>query len=264
MKFLRRKAKAMATQTEDKAVDQMAPVVVSLPDPDIEKEHPEECDELCGGQDTTADLLHTDLNALHDDGGETGTVGDPTAPNYEADVPAELKAEGKYAFGIVAPEGRDDIKYETYDPREFILVHHEVWTDVTATADEATGLAQGALQLARELRAQKRGMRKVNKHWSETKRTLRRTENLRREDNKWWANHDLAQCQRHAEEIKKKDIFATRLARRLRKARAGRDKRERQLQQADNLLDQANAQIANMERYIKHLEFLAFGNGDQS
>lgn len=242
MKFRRRKGKAMATQTEDQA--KIVDTVVSLPDPDIASE------------DTTAELLHTDLNALHDDGGETGTAGnpDPTAPNYEADVPADLKAEGKYAFGIVAPQDREDIRYDNYDPREFILVHHQVWTDVTATADEATDLAAGALQLAKELRAQKRGMRKVNKHWSETKRQLRKVEKLRHEDNQWWAKYDLAQVERHAEETKREKIFATRLARRLRKARAGRDKRERQLNQANMTLDAANQQIAAMERYIKHLE----------
>lgn len=245
----------MATQTDDQNVDQLAPIVVSLPDPDIEREDLPE-DQKPNVLHSTAALLDTDLNALHDDGGETGTAGnpDPTAPNYEADVPADLKAEGKYAFGIVAPQDREDIRYDNYDPREFILVHHQVWTDVTATADEATDLAAGALQLAKELRAQKRGMRKVNKHWSATTRELKVLGTSYNRLAKSWQDYTREEQDRHEVELKKKDIFATRLARRLRKARAGRDKRERQLNQANMTLDAANQQIAAMERYIKHLE----------
>jgi hypothetical protein len=251
----------MDTQTDTQNVDQLPPLVVSLPDPDVPKDHPEECDEFCGGADVeadggetgtagdpTADLLHADLNALHDDA---------AAP--QADVPAELKSQGNYAFALVAPEGRDDIKYTNYDPREFILVHQEVWNDVTTTADEATSMAKACIQLDKELRAQKRGMRKVNKHWSATKRELRQA---RKEyENLVKNNADLLSDMEGlwADDRKRGMVFANRLARRLRKARAGRDKRERQVNQVNALLTQANAHIASQDAYIKHLEQLAYG-----
>lgn len=184
----------------------------------------------------------------------------PTLNDTPAMGPEELKANGTYAVAIaVPPDMRDTVNADNYDPRQFILVHEDVFMNfVEATHSEAE-LGLENKELRKRVNALTRGMRKVNKHWSATKRELKEAV---RQNTRWAKNaadamedlENLAEADR-----KRATIFATRLARRLRKARAGRDKRERQLTQAQANLAQQDQVIESQHRYIEYLESLLNG-----
>lgn len=184
----------------------------------------------------------------------------PTLNDTPAMGPEELKANGTYAAAIaVPPDMRDTVNADNYDPRQFILVHEDVFMNfVEATHSEAE-LGLENKELRKRVNALTRGMRKVNKHWSATKRELKEAV---RQNTRWAKNaadvmedlENLAEADR-----KRATIFATRLARRLRKARAGRDKRERQLNQANATIATQDHIIESQASYIDHLEALING-----
>lgn len=178
--------------------------------------------------------------------------------------PAELKAEGTYAAGLALPPHlRDEVNGDNYDPREFLLVHFDVWGSLMESVDneaELTQLAQEKSDENRELRkrvnALTRGMRKVNKHWSTTKRELKQLERENEAAHKEYRDLAQAVSVRNQEDRTRQNIFAIRLARRLRKARAGRDKRERQLLNLNKVVKGQDLIIDKQDEYIKHLENL--------
>lgn len=209
--------------------------------------------------------------AIADDGGVNGD-GDEPGPDddrdeyekaydqqeaSEAEVISALKADGMlYAAMAVPMELRDTVNSENYDPREFFLVHADVWNEmVSATVAEAE-LGLENKELRKRVNALTRGMRKVNKHWSVTKRELKVLKSRYKQTVESWQAYARDEDDRHRDELKRKDIFATRLARRLRKARAGRDKRERQLQQANMAIAAQDQIMARQDEYISHLEKL--------
>jgi len=264
MKFRRRKDKVMATQTE-----------VSLPEPKLDDtggwEFPDGWSEddirdwLTTHPEGRPQQLTLDIDPglppTEGDGGESGDLQadrdeyEKTYDQQQAEVVAKLKADGMVAAAYaVPPEQKDVITPENYDPREFLLVHYTVWDDVTSSMVEEERLTAENKELRKRVNALTRGIKKIQKHWSATKAELKKSVKLRAEDNKWWSEHDIAQCQRHEVEKKRQHIFATRLARRLRKARAGRDKRERQLNQANQQIKGQARLLEIQDGYIHQLE----------
>lgn len=212
-------------------------------DPEI-SQHFDDCDPECDG-DRRAEL------GTENDGGESGDAGNPSIT--EEDEIAFLKAHGTYAAAMAVPlDLQDEINTSNYDPRQFFLVHLDVWNEmVDATVEEAELSAENK-ELRKRVNALTRGMRKVNKHWSATKRLLKLEERQHVQDVEYF--NDLLQ-----EQTKKQTVFVTRLARRLRKARAGRDKRERQLNQANQVIKGQGLIIQRQDEYIGHLERLLNG-----
>lgn len=171
-----------------------------------------------------------------------------------------LKASGTYAAAIaIPPDLKDQINAENYDPREFILVHEDVFSELVAATHSEAELAEENRSLRKRLNATLRGLRKVQKHWSTTKNELKRVRQAREQDVKNHFQCENELLQGHMKEERRQNIFATRLARRLRKARAGRDKRERQLTQAQATLRVQDRQIEEQYEYINHLERLING-----
>ncbi len=207
------------------------------------------------GLDDTEAILSTPLDELED-----RRVSEEDDTWTDEDEARALKADGVYAAAFALPmELQDSVTSENYDPRQFFLVHLDVWNSmIDATVQEAQ-LGLENKELRKRVNALTRGMRKVNKHWSATKRDLKWAR--RANDDVHKAYRDLATIagDSHREELKKQSIFTTRLARRLRKARAGRDKRERQLNQANAALVQQERIIESQHDYIKHLETLLNG-----
>lgn len=197
---------------------------------------------------------------------ETVTIADGPEPDDEPEEVSErevisaLKADGYYAAAIaVPPDQQDTVNSDNYDPRQFFLVHVEVWNEFVSAVHREAELGLENKELRKRVRALTRGMRKVNRHWSATKRALKSSVKSRQMAANLYVASTQDERELHEEELKRKDIFATRLARRLRKARAGRDKRERQLNQA-NLTVSAQDQIINkQDEYIAHLENLLNG-----
>lgn len=181
-----------------------------------------------------------------------------------AAVASGLKANGVYAAAFALPmDLQDKVTSENYNPEEFFLVHMQVWNELVDATHAEAELGIENKELRKQLNAQKRGMRKVNRHWSETKRQLRRLANEWQQDRKGWTDGMNAVWNQHTEDLKKRDIFATRLARRLRKARAGRDKRERQLAQAHASMKTQDLIIAKQAEYIERLEAIVNGQFDR-
>lgn len=178
----------------------------------------------------------------------------------EAEVISALKADGVYAAAIAVPTALADVvNSENYDPRQFFLVHSEVWNDMVETIASEAELGLENKELRKRVNALTRGMRKVNKHWSKTKNELKYMKDAYNKQSSSWQKYvadleDLA-----AGDRKRADIFATRLARRLRKARAGRDKRERQLHQANQAYKALSVIVDRQDEYIQHLENLLTG-----
>ena len=178
----------------------------------------------------------------------------------EAQVISALKADGTYAAAIaVPPELAESVNSDNYDPRQFFLVHQEVWNEMVSAVQSEAELGLENKELRKRVNALTRGMRKVNKHWSATKRELKHLEQRHRDATREHMEKRVKIYGAWAEDLKKKDIFATRLARRLRKARAGRDKRERQLNQANQAIQHANVIVDRQDDYIMHLENLVSG-----
>lgn len=209
--------------------------------------HYDDCSPECDG-DLTADQNRDEYEKKYDEQEAT-----------EAEVISALKADGTYAAAIaVPPELADVVNSENYDPREFFLVHSSVWNEMVSAVHSEAELGLENKELRKRVNALTRGMRKVNKHWSATKRELKYALRQREVDSKTMSDvisdmEDLWEADR-----KRATIFTTRLARRLRKARAGRDKRERQL-------NSATAQIRNMAEFIeiqqKYIQDLEHGRG---
>lgn len=196
--------------------------------------HGETCDAECGG----------DPNAVPD-----------TELASEREVIEALKADGTYAAGIVLPPGlADTVNSDNYDPRDFLLIHSDAWNELVKATYAEAELGLENKELRKRINALTRGMRKVNKHWSATKNTLKHTMKRNAEALRWWSEHELRQTEQHAEELKRERILTTRVARRLRKARAGRDKRERQLQQANDVIKGQADIIKAQDTYIAELE----------
>lgn len=215
--------------------DSTPPQVTSLPDPDVPSEqHDDDRDEY--------EKAYDEVNKLKEE---------------NAAVAEGLKANGIVAAAFALPPRlKDEVTSENYNPEEFFLVHQEVWNDlVDATVAEAQ-LGLENKDLRKQLNAQKRGMRKVNKHWSATKNQLKYALRQRETDAKTVSNVIQDMENLWEADRKRADVFATRLARRLRKARAGRDKRERQVQQLQNQMAQQDYVIQRQHEYIEHLESL--------
>lgn len=173
---------------------------------------------------------------------------------------AMMKADGTYAAAIALPMGlQDTVTADNYDPRQFILVHTDVFNDMVGATHAEAELGLENKELRKRVNALTRGMRKINKHWSATKRELKEAV---RQNTRWAKN--AADAMEDLENLweadrKRATIFATRLARRLRKARAGRDKRERQLQQANLVIRDQGHVLDAQNHYIDHLENLLNG-----
>lgn len=196
------------------------------------------------------------------DGGENGDASNMDEPEEvsEREVISALKADGYYAAAIaVPPDQQDTVNSDNYDPRQFFLVHAEVWNEFVSAVHREAELGLENKELRKRVNALTRGMRKVNKHWSATKRELKAFKTRHKQLIASWQAHDRDQYDRHEEELKRKDIFATRLARRLRKARAGRDKRERQLNLSYETIRSQERIIEKQDEYISHLEKLIGG-----
>jgi hypothetical protein len=217
--------------------DQVPPQVVTIPNSDVPapEKHYEDCAPECDGDRTETD--------------------DELAS--EQDVANALKADGIYAAAFALPmDLQEKITSENYNPEEFFLVHMRVWNElVDATHGEAE-LGLENKDLRKQLNAQKRGMRKVNKHWSATKRELKQLEREITAAHEGYRTLAVQAGDRHREELKRERILTTRVARRLRKARAGRDKRERQLVQLQQQMQQLDYVIGKQAEYIEHLESL--------
>jgi hypothetical protein len=217
--------------------DQVPPQVVTIPNSDVPapEKHYEDCAPECDGDRTETD--------------------DELAS--EQDVANALKADGIYAAAFALPmDLQEKITSENYNPEEFFLVHMRVWNElVDATHGEAE-LGLENKDLRKQLNAQKRGMRKVNKHWSATKRDLKQLEREITAAHEGYRKLAVQAGDRHREELKRERILTTRVARRLRKARAGRDKRERQVAQLQQQMQQLDYVIGKQAEYIEHLESL--------
>jgi hypothetical protein len=217
--------------------DQVPPTVVTIPNSDVPapEKHYEDCAPECDGDRTETD--------------------DELAS--EQDVANALKADGIYAAAFALPmDLQEKITSENYNPEEFFLVHMRVWNElVDATHGEAE-LGLENKDLRKQLNAQKRGMRKVNKHWSATKRELKQLEREITAAHEGYRTLAVQAGDRHREELKRERILTTRVARRLRKARAGRDKRERQVAQLQQQMQQLDYVIGKQAEYIEHLESL--------
>lgn len=202
-----------------------------------------------------------DPDVPHDDGTvDSGPDAETSELASEEDVINALKADGMHYAAMALPmELKDTVNSENYDPREFFLVHSEVWNEmVSATVAEAE-LGLENKELRKRVNALTRGMRKVNKHWSATKRELKRALQGRDAAHADYVKSYKDMYDTYEEREKRQNIFATRLARRLRKARAGRDKRERQLQQANMTIAAQDQIMARQDEYISHLERLLGG-----
>jgi hypothetical protein len=225
--------------------DQVPPQVVTIPNSDVPapEKHYEDCAPECDGDRTETD--------------------DELAS--EQDVANALKADGIYAAAFALPmDLQEKITSENYNPEEFFLVHMRVWNElVDATHGEAE-LGLENKDLRKQLNAQKRGMRKVHKHWSATKRELKQLEREITAAHEGYRTLAVQAGDRHREELKRERILTTRVARRLRKARAGRDKRERQVAQLQQQMQQLDYVIGKQAEYIEHLESLLIPGQNRS
>lgn len=214
-----------------------------------------------------------DLSRQEFDEDEAAEAAD--APNYEAEDAehdrmnaiadeqevAALKADGMHAIAIaIPPHLKDQVTVENYDPREFFLVHTEVWNEMVQATYAEAELGLENKELRKRVNALTRGMRKVNKHWSATKNQLKRLTRTHEDYCTAAYNVQLARESTHEEELKRERILTTRVARRLRKARAGRDKRERQLLQSQQEIQALGSIVNKQDDYIGHLERLLNGN----
>lgn len=142
---------------------------------------------------------------------------DADAPNYHADADEEdAQQVSSIAVGVLLPEGHEGFSVDTYDPREYFLIHHEVLQELME-AEAELGMTE------RDLRAHMRGMRKIQKHLSESKREWRR-----------------------------EHLQHTRTARKLRRARAGRDRRDRQVEALSQLVNKMSEKLRLQEDFIRH------------
>jgi hypothetical protein len=225
--------------------DQVPPQVVTIPNSDVPapEKHYEDCAPECDGDRTETD--------------------DELAS--EQDVANALKADGIYAAAFALPmDLQEKITSENYNPEEFFLVHMRVWNElVDATHGEAE-LGLENKDLRKQLNAQKRGMRKVNKHWSKTKAELKQLHRENEAAHNGYRSLAARVAEQRAQERKEATIFATRLARRLRKARAGRDKRERQVTLLQQQMQQLDYVIGKQAEYIEHLESLLIPGQNRS
>ncbi len=204
---------------------------------------------------------------------QTVPIPDPDVPSDEAQQEVDaalrerdaliqkLKTDGMVAAAFAVPPSLIDITTaDNYDPRDFLLVHVDVWANMVEATHEETRLTQEVRELSKRLRATLRGMRKVNRHWGEDKRELKRLREFNKQQLK--SNSELFRTleDRHLEELKRQHVFAQRIARRLRKARGGRDKRERQLLQERQAYQGLALVVAQQDDYIRQLENQLSGN----
>jgi hypothetical protein len=254
MKFRRGKAKAMAPQTE--TIELPEEIITTNSEPLL----------YDGGWKFPEGWSDDDIRdwlATHSDGRPqqlTLDIDPGLPPTEDEPVPDDDEVAATMAEGYVAaafavpPDLKDKITAENYDPRDFILVHHIVFEDLVAATHAEAELTEENKALRKRVNALTRGMRKVNKHWSATKRELKYALRQREVDANTTANVISDMENLWEADRKRADIFATRLAKRLRKARAGRDKRERQLTQANQVIEGQSSIIKAQDRYIRDLE----------
>lgn len=215
---------------------------VIIADPPTAEELRQADESAIRDDDVTEDLLNTPLDEIPEMG------------------PEELKANGTYAAAIAVPmDLQDTVTSDNYDPRQFILVHTDVFDDLVGATHAEAELGLENKELRKRVNALTRGMRKVNKHWSATKRENKRLLQRAKERADWQEKIQQDTEALWEQDRKRATIFATRLARRLRKARAGRDKRERQLQQANLVIRDQGHVLDAQNHYIDHLEALING-----
>lgn len=178
--------------------------------------------EIKDGDPQANGQIALDLDIEDKHGGSGGNVQTELDPNEYGQTDDDKKP---VALGIVVPPGKEDeISSDNYSPQEFLLVHLDVWQEFLnglCDGDDAVKALEGLQKLHR---AHMRGMKKVNQHWHGTKRELYRER-----------------------------LLHTRTARKLRKARAGRDRWQRRVAQLENALKQERLVTAGQELYIKAL-----------
>jgi hypothetical protein len=252
----KRKVKAMVPQTETVELPDIVEPVQENDGWMFPRHWSDECkrDWLVTHPTTQVETINVDPETPSEDDRDEY---EKTYDQQQADVAAEMKAGGTFATAMaLPPELRDVVTEENYDPRDFILVHHQVWTNFLEAVQSEKDLTEENRQLRKRVNALTRGMRKVNKHWSATKRELKQVYRdwAQSSDNHNKAVEDMESLWQ--DDRKRAVIFATRLARRLRKARAGRDKRERQMAQLQQNLKHQDIIVASQNAYIEHLENL--------
>jgi len=180
---------------------------------------------LDGADDDIRKIVEEKVNAKH--GGSGDSVQTEVDPNEygQADTDNEPVVENRegplkgIAAGIVVPPELAHISTTgDYNPAEFVLMHFDVWNTLLndlADSDE----------VKKAYRAHMRGMRKVNRHWYNTKRELQREK-----------------------------LQHTRTARKLRKARAGRDRWLRRVELLERTVATQDAMLDGQTRYIMALE----------